>query len=77
MKLLWYFHRLRAMTLSELLHRVMERWKHRSDASFAVKVRGIDLGTAAGNVIALPDRVAAPEALKQMLAQGYGGAVER
>jgi hypothetical protein len=69
MKVGWYYHRLRAMTVSELAHRVTERWKHRSDASFAESLRGIELGEVAEGVIALPERVAAPEAVKQRLAR--------
>ena len=69
MKVGWYFHRLRAMTVSELAHRVTERWKHRADASFGEFLRGIKLGEAAEGVIALPERESAPEALKQTLAR--------
>jgi hypothetical protein len=68
MKVGWYYHRLRAMTVSELAHRVTERWKHRSDASFAESLRGIGLGEAAEGVIALPERAAAPEAVRRTLA---------
>lgn len=69
MKLGWYIHRLRAMTLSELAHRVTERWRHRSDAAFAKSVRGIELGAAVEGVIPLPVRDAAPVVLKQTLAR--------
>ncbi|MFZ4764522.1 MAG: alginate lyase family protein [Roseimicrobium sp.] len=69
MKLGWYFHRLRAMSVSELAHRVTERWKHRSDAAFAESVRGIALGEAVEGVIALPVREAAPEVLRQSLSR--------
>lgn len=69
MKVGWYYHRLRAMTISELSHRITERWKHRSDASFADSLRGIALGETAESVIALPDRAAAPEALRHALAK--------
>lgn len=68
MKVGWYYHRLRAMTVSELAHRVTERWKHRSDASFAASLGVIALGEASAGVIALPDRATAPEAVKQVLA---------
>jgi hypothetical protein len=68
MKVGWYYHRLRAMTISELAHRVTERWKHRSDASFAESLRGVELGEAAKDVIALPERAAAPDSVKQALA---------
>jgi hypothetical protein len=69
MKVGWYYHRLRAMTVSELAHRVTERWKHRSDASFAESLLGIQLGEAVEGVIDLPDPAAAPESVKQVLAQ--------
>jgi hypothetical protein len=68
MRIGWYFHRLKAMTISELAHRVAEHWKHRSDESFVGLLRGIELGEAAANVIALPSQDAAPHALKQALA---------
>jgi hypothetical protein len=42
MKVGWYYHRLKAMTVSELAHRVAERWKHRSDSAFAESLRGIE-----------------------------------
>ena len=68
MKVGWYFHRLRAMTIAELAHRVTERLKHRSDAAFAESVRGIALGEPEQDVIALPSPDAAPAALKHKLA---------
>jgi hypothetical protein len=68
MKVGWYYHRLRAMTVSELAHRVTERWKHRSDASFVDTLHGVELGDAAQGIIALPQPNAAPAALKQTLA---------
>src|SRR4051812_9929801 len=70
MKVGWYYHRLRAMTVSELAHRVTERWKHRSDASFADALRGVELGDAAEGIIALPPRETASKPLKQSLASG-------
>jgi hypothetical protein len=69
MKIGWYFHRLKAMTIAELAHRVAEHWKHRSDDSFSGSLRGIDLGEAEPGVIWLPQFDAAPDALKQMLAR--------
>lgn len=69
MKVGWYYHRLRAMTISELSHRIAERWKHRSDASFAETLRGIALGQRAEGVVALPDPAAAPVSLKGKLAE--------
>lgn len=69
MKVGWYYHRLKAMTVSELAHRVADRWKHRSDASFPESLRSIELGAPAGDVIMLPSRDAAPETLKKVLAR--------
>jgi hypothetical protein len=44
MKLGWYIHRLRAMTPTEVAHRVTDRWKHASDASFASSLHDVELG---------------------------------
>jgi hypothetical protein len=63
----WYLHRLRAMSPSELTHRVVERWKHRSDATFTETLRPIRTGEPAPGIITLPDPTQAPAALKQML----------
>jgi hypothetical protein len=68
MKVGWYFHRLRAMTIAELAHRVAERWKHRSDASFGEAIRGMELGDAVADSISLPRPEAAPPNLKETLA---------
>ena len=67
-KLSWYAHRLKAMSLPELWHRAGESWKHQSDASFAKRLSGITLGTAAPGVPALPAQASAPQALRQQLA---------
>ena len=69
MKVGWYYHRLRAMTVSELAHRVTERWKHRGDASFAKSVSDIALGETADGVMVLSARDAAPLRLKETLAR--------
>lgn len=69
MQVSWYMHRLKAMSLPELWHRVTERWKHRSDGTFADRVRGIPLGAPAAGVPALPDLGLAPESLKARLAE--------
>ena len=68
MSLGWYLHRLRAMTPSEVIHRVSERWKHRSDVSFADAVGRLSLGDAV-DVLMLPDPGKAPEVLRKALAQ--------
>ena len=64
-KLSWYAHRLKAMSLSELLHRVGENWKHTSDGTFAKRVEGLSLGEVIAAYPLLPDPQAAPQALKQ------------
>ncbi len=67
MKAAWYFHRLRAMSVPELAHRVTERWKHRSDATFAESLRGLNLGDASPGAVILPDRKKASPELKEAL----------
>lgn len=68
MKVSWYWHRLKAMSAGELGHRVFERWKHRSDASFARRVAGVSCGAATSGIPALPFSGRAPELLKHRLA---------
>ncbi|MBL9144224.1 MAG: heparinase II/III family protein [Verrucomicrobiaceae bacterium] len=65
-KLSWYVHRLWAMSLSELWHRVCERQRHRSDATFAQRAQGITLGQAEA-FPELPDRTKAPLKLRGRL----------
>ena len=67
-KLSWYAHRLKAMSLSELWHRVGENWKHTTDASFARRLAGISLGPVDAGFPALPAPGLAPVELKQQLA---------
>ena len=67
-KLSWYAHRLKAMSLSELWHRVGENWKHMSDGSFASRLDGISLGEPDVAFPLLPDPAVAPAALKTQLA---------
>lgn len=68
MNLGWYLHRLKAMTPSEVMHRLSERLKHRSDASFADVVRRLSLGEVV-DVLSLPDPGKASDLLRQSLAQ--------
>ena len=67
-KLSWYANRLKAMSLSELWHRVGENWKHLSDASFAKRLTSLSLGDTLTGTPVLPDRAAAPPALRRQLA---------
>ncbi len=67
-KLSWYAHRLKAMSFTELWHRVGESWKHNSDGSFADRVKEVALGEAAQGFPWLPDPARAPQALKTQLA---------
>ena len=67
-KLSWYAHRLKVMGVGEMLHRVGDKLKHNSDASFEKRVRAISLGDTLADVPALPEREAAPAALKKQLA---------
>ncbi len=69
MSLGWYIHRLKAMTPSEVMHRVSERWKHRLDHSFADSLRAIQLGNAVRDALPVPDPAAASEILKDTLAR--------
>ncbi|WP_265595442.1 heparinase II/III-family protein [Verrucomicrobium sp. BvORR106] len=69
----WYLHRLRAMSAPELWHRVTERWKHRSDAGFAERVRPVKTGARAPGVPHLPEATQAPASLKQRLAEDAAG----
>jgi len=62
----WLFHRLRAMSLSEIWHRVCERRRHKSDAMFAKRAEGVVLGEAAP-FPALPNRTKAPLKLRGRL----------
>lgn len=65
-KLSWYVNRLRAMSLSEMWHRVRERQWHKSDATFAKRAEGVSLGEVAP-FPALPDRTKAPLKLRGRL----------
>ncbi len=67
-KFSWYAQRLKAMGVGEMLHRVGDRLKHNSDASFEKRVRSISLGNTLADAPALPDRDAAPAALRKQLA---------
>lgn len=66
-KLSWYVHRLQAMSLSEMWHRVCERQKHKSDATFSLRAEGVTLGDVAPYP-ALPERAKAPLKLRGRLA---------
>ncbi|MDB6139368.1 MAG: hypothetical protein JWO94_2440 [Verrucomicrobiaceae bacterium] len=67
-KLSWYAHRLKAMSLPELWHRLGENWKHLSDGSFSKRLAGLSLGPVAVDFPALPEGALAPKELKQQLA---------
>ena len=66
-KLSWYAHRLKAMSLGEIVHRVGERWKHQSDAKFAQGLDKIVLGQVDASVPTLPNPGRAPITLRQRL----------
>jgi hypothetical protein len=65
----WHLHRLRAMSLTEVAHRLSEHWKHLGDASFADSLKGIVLSSASEDCPRLAERIFAPEALKKALAR--------
>lgn len=67
-KLLWYASRLKAMSPGEVVHRLGERWKHRSDADFGKLADQVELGRLVPEFPALPDPVRAPEKLRHRLA---------
>ncbi len=69
MKVGWYYHRLRAMTFTEVAQRLTERWKHRSDATFRESLPGIALGEAAQGILTFPEASAAPAELRETLAR--------
>ena len=66
-KLSWYAHRLKAMSLGEIVHRMGERWKHQSDATFAQGLNQIALGEVDASVPNLPNPGHAPITLRQRL----------
>ena len=63
----WYAHRLKAMSVGEIVHRFGERWKHQSDAKFADGLSKITLGEPDASVPALPNPGRAPITLRQRL----------
>ena len=67
-KISWYLSRLTAMSPGEVWHRVGEKWKHRSDASFARLASRVPLGDRIASFPLLPDRDEAPQKLKERLA---------
>ncbi|MDB6072386.1 MAG: hypothetical protein JWO89_26 [Verrucomicrobiaceae bacterium] len=67
-KLSWYAHRLKAMSFSELWHRLAENWKHLSDGSFTKRLADISLGDAQAAFPALPNPELVPPELQQQLA---------
>src|SRR5690554_6464288 len=71
-RLRWYAHRLRAMSISEIGHRISEMLLHRSEASFlqniAAQAASLVTDTNSG-VPNLPDPALAPAELRSALAQ--------
>ncbi|HSJ02790.1 MAG TPA: heparinase II/III-family protein [Verrucomicrobium sp.] len=67
MQIGWYLHRLRAMGFAELLHRVSERCRHLSDASFARRVADHVTGPFDPAAPLLPHCQSAPMEFKEQL----------
>jgi hypothetical protein len=56
------------MSVSELVKRVGDQWKHQSDRSFAERVENIQLGNTVIDLPNLPEREACPSKLRDRLA---------
>ena len=59
-KLSWYAHRLRAMGIGEAVHRLKERWRHKTDAEFVEKLDEVDVGNPMPQVPLLPHVTSIP-----------------
>lgn len=60
--ILWYLHRLRVMKPAEVLHRVQESWRQRTEPAFLKALDSFDLGSVVRSVPELPNKVDAPQA---------------
>jgi hypothetical protein len=67
-RLAWYVHRLRAMSLGEVSHRVGDLWRVFTEKSFLRRVSSYDPGAAEERIPRLPERATAPAALRIQLA---------
>ena len=65
--LVWYLHRLKVMTVSEVIGRVLEKWKHQTERYVRHEIKGVFLHGSCAESPALPSRDAAPALLKQAL----------
>lgn len=71
-KLSWYASRLKAMSPGEVVHRLGEKWKHRTDGEFGKLAGKVTLGEHLPAFPALPDPDQAPAKLKERLAVDAG-----
>ena len=65
--LVWYLHRLKVMTVSEVIGRVLEKWKHQTERYVRHEIKGVVLHDSSAESPALPSCDAAPALLKQAL----------
>ncbi len=65
--LVWYLHRLKVMTVSEVMGRVLEKWKHQTERYVRHEIKGVCLPDSSAESPALPSCDVAPALLKQVL----------
>jgi len=65
--LVWYLHRLKVMTVSEVIGRVLEKWKQQTERYVRHEIKDVFLHDSSAESPSLPSRDAAPALLKQVL----------